>query len=378
MLKRLAFLATLAALAYGFWLRETRLPVRGSGTPPVTFTVPQGATAESVGRQLKDLGLVRHPLVFRAFVGLQKTGTKLRAGDYAVDGPLTLADIVEMLVRGETANKGITFPEGRTLREMAEIVDSFGMRPQTFLDVAADPAAIKDLDPAASDLEGYLFPDTYQISTYVEAPEQALVNRMVQRFREVIAPERETIAASNRSLRDIVTLASLVELETGARGERPRIAAVFLNRLDRKMPLQTDPTIIYALRAAGTYDGNIRKKDMALDSPYNTYRKPGIPPGPIGAPGIESIRAVLRPEKTEDLYFVSRNDGTHVFSKTLVEHNRAVNTYQRGPGARPPSPAASGVTNAEAVAPSGSPAASPTAGAPAPSETPSPQPTPSS
>jgi UPF0755 protein len=371
-LRRLAFLATLATLAalgYAFWLRETRLPVRGIGLPPVTFTVAQGATGESIGRQLQEIGLVRYPWIFRTLVHLQGTGTRLRAGDYAVDGPLTLADIVEMLVRGETANKGVTFPEGRTLREMAEIVDGVGLRPTTFLDVAEDATPIADLDPLAANLEGYLFPDTYQVSTYVDAPEKALVNRMVQRFREVIAPEREAIAASGRTLREIVTLASLVELETARRSERPRIAAVFLNRLTKKMPLQTDPTIIYALREAGRYDGNIRKKDLGIDSPYNTYKRPGIPPGPIGSPGIEAIRAVLRPASGDELYFVSRNDGSHVFSRTLTEHNRAVNTYQRGIGT-PPSPSvdaspAPGTAEGSSVP---SPVASPVAAAtPAPS-----------
>ena len=358
MLRRLAFLATLAALGYAFWLKQTRLPVRGIGLPPVTFTVPQGATGESIGRQLQELGLVRYPWIFRSLVYIQGTGTRLRAGDYAVDGPLTLADIVEMLVRGETANKGVTFPEGRTLREMAEIVDSAGLRPTTFLDMADDATLVADLDPLATNLEGYLFPDTYQVSTYVDAPEKALVNRMVQRFREVIAPEREAIAASGRTLREIVTLASLVELETARRSERPRIAAVFLNRLSKKMPLQTDPTIIYALREAGRYDGNIRKRDLAIDSPYNTYKRTGIPPGPIGSPGIEAIRAVLRPASGDEIYFVSRNDGSHVFSRTLTEHNRAVNLYQRGPGASPsPSSDASPVPGA---------AASPAAATPAP------------
>jgi UPF0755 protein len=346
-LRRITILCALAAAAFGFWLRETRLPVRRVGEPPLPFTVPQGATGESIGRQLQGLGLVRYPWVFRALVYMQGTGTRLRAGDYAVEGPLTLADIVEMLVRGETANKGVTFPEGRTLREMAEIVDGAGLRPTTFLDLAGDPAAIADLDPAAHDLEGYLFPDTYQVSTYIDAPEKALIVRMVQRFREVIAPERDAIAASGMTLRQIVTLASLVEMETARGSERPRIAGVFLNRLRKSMLLQTDPTIIYALREAGRFDGNIRKKDLAIDSPYNTYKWPGLPPGPIGAPGIEAIRAVLRPTPSEDLYFVSRNDGTHAFSRTLAEHNKAVNLYQRGGGALPspeasaePSPAA--------------------------------------
>jgi UPF0755 protein len=152
---------------------------------------------------------------------------------------------------------------------------------------------------------------------------------MVQRFREVIAPVESRIAEKELTVRRVVILASLVELETAAVEERPRIAAVFLNRLRRRMLLQTDPTIIYALKKEERWDGNIRRRDLEMDSPYNTYRYPGLPPGPIGSPGREAILAVLDPAETRDLYFVSRNDGTHQFSESLTEHNRAVDRYQR-------------------------------------------------
>jgi UPF0755 protein len=152
---------------------------------------------------------------------------------------------------------------------------------------------------------------------------------MVERFREVIAPELPRVRQSGHSVREVVTLASLVELETARGDERPRIAAVFLNRLARRMPLQTDPTVIYALRLLGRYDGNIRKADLRIDSPYNTYRYPGLPPGPIASPGREAICAVLQPAAGDELYFVSRNDGSHQFSRSLREHERAVDVYQR-------------------------------------------------
>jgi UPF0755 protein len=138
------------------------------------------------------------------------------------------------------------------------------------------------------------------------------------------------LAREGLTLREAVTLASLVELETALGEERPWIAAVFRNRLRKKMLLQTDPTVIYALRQKGTWDGNIRKKDLDVDSPYNTYRFPGLPPGPIASPGVEALRAVIDPADVKDLYFVSRNDGSHQFSETLTEHNRAVDRYQRG------------------------------------------------
>ncbi len=187
---------------------------------------------------------------------------------------------------------------------------------------------IRDLDPEASDLEGYLFPDTYDMPRGND-PEERLVKRMVARFRERMGQELGRVAKSGLTLRGVVTLASIVELETAEPAERPRIAAVFLNRLGRKMPLQTDPSVIFALRSAGRWDGNIRKGDLDIDSPYNTYRNAGLPPGPLASPGQAALLAVLSPAAVRDLYFVSRNDGTHEFSETLEQHNRAVDRYQR-------------------------------------------------
>ena len=222
----------------------------------------------------------------------------------------------------------ITIPEGRTLEETATLAGAEGMVVGDFLSEARDSRLIQDLDSEASDLEGYLFPDTYDIPLTPD-PARSLVRRMVRRFREVVEPELPRTAESGLTVREVVILASLVELETGAAEERPRIAAVFLNRLEKRMLLQTDPTIIYAMKQEGRWKGNIRKTDLEMESPFNTYRHPGLPPGPIGSPGRDAILAVLDPAETRELYFVSRNDGTHQFSVTLAEHNRAVNRYQR-------------------------------------------------
>ena len=203
-----------------------------------------------------------------------------------------------------------------------------GVDAEEFLAAARDPEPIRDLDPDAEDLEGYLFPDTYHVPLASDTA-RALVRRMLQRFREVVGPELTRIEKKDLTVREVVIIASLVELETAAVEERPRIAGVFLNRLEKRMLLQTDPTIIYALKQEGRWNGNIRRRDLEMDSPYNTYRHAGLPPGPIGSPGREAILAVLDPEETRDLYFVSRNDGTHHFSETLREHNRAVDRYQR-------------------------------------------------
>jgi UPF0755 protein len=267
-------------------------------------------------------------MVFSILARARGVGAQLKAGEYAFSGPLSLEGILDAIVRGDVVRRELTVPEGRSLDEISVLVVGEGLTLQAFLAAARDPSPVGDLDPRAADLEGYLFPDTYDLPRSPEAP-RALVRRMTERFREVISPELGRIAEKGLTVRQVVTLASIVELETARAEERPRIAAVFLNRLEKGMPLQTDPSIIYALKRAGRWDGNIRKRDLDLDSPYNTYRRPGLPPGPLGSPGREAILSVLDPAETRELYFVSRNDGTHEFSETLVEHNRAVNRYQR-------------------------------------------------
>jgi UPF0755 protein len=321
-------LAALAGGAFAAWWHETALPKIAEGAPAVRFVVPLGASAEAIARQLHSLGLVRHPLVFRVLAQSRGKSARLKAGEYALSGPLSLEGILDALCRGDVVRRDLTVPEGRSLDEIAALVTAEGLGKEAFLEAARDPAPVHDLDPAASDLEGYLFPDTYDVPQAPEAP-RALVRRMAQRFRQVIGPELQRISEQGLTVREVVTLASIVELETASATERPRIAAVFLNRLEKGMPLQTDPSIIYALKRAGRWDGNIRKRDLDIVSPYNTYRRRGLPPGPLGSPGREAIRAVLEPAGTKELYFVSRNDGTHEFSETLAAHNRAVDRYQR-------------------------------------------------
>jgi len=326
---RLALLVLTLALALRLaWVHETRSPVRSAEAPPQALVVPPGASAEAIGRQLQDVGLVRHPLVFRVLVLVRGAGGELKAGEYSVEGPVSLVQIVEMLTRGAVVRREVTFPEGRSIEEMARLAAARGIVAAEFLEAAGDPAPIRDLDPLATDLEGYLFPDTYDLPR-TENPAATLVARMVGRFREVIAPDLVRLPSRTLTVRELVTLASLVEVETARPEERPRVAAVFLNRVRKGMPLQTDPTVIFAMRKAGTWNGNIRKKDLDIDSPYNTYRVAGLPPGPIASPGRESLLAVLDPAQVKDLYFVSRNDGTHEFSETLREHNQAVDRYQR-------------------------------------------------
>jgi UPF0755 protein len=333
------FVVAVCAALWAFWFHETRWPVREAGDPPQSLIVAEGAGVAGIADQLHRMGLVRHPEIFRGHVVLKGAAGKLRAGEYELSGRMSLDDIVDKLVRGDVVRRVVTFPEGSDIDEMAQLAAAKGLAVADFRKAAGDPAPIKDLDPAATDLEGYLFPDTYEITRKPD-PAGDVVARMVKRFRQVIAPELPRIQASGMTLRQVVTLASVVELETARADERPRIAAVFLNRLKRRMPLQTDPTVIFALKRRGTWDGNIRRADLDVDSPYNTYRYPGLPPGPIASPGREAILAVLQPAAAADLYFVSRNDGSHQFSANLADHNRAVTQYQRNRRASSGTPAA--------------------------------------
>lgn len=303
-------------------------PVAPPGTERRTISFVSGATVDAMARQLEEAGVVRHRLVFVALVRWKGVESRLKAGEYALEPGLTLPRLVDRMTRGVVVRYDLTFPEGKSLLDCADIVAARGLDRHAFLEAARDASLILDLDPEAKDVEGYLFPDTYDLPRG-NNPEEALVRRMVARFREVVGPHLPRVAQSTLSLRGVVTLASIVELETAAPSERPRIAAVFRNRLERKMPLQTDPSVIYALKVAGHWDGNIRKGDLAIASPYNTYRRPGLPPGPLASPGLSALLAVLSPAETKELYFVSRNDGTHEFSETLEQHNRAVDRYQR-------------------------------------------------
>jgi UPF0755 protein len=318
-----------------WWWIETRFPKRTASQPPQVLVVEPGQGALEIGSSLRALGLVRHPQIFRLHVLTRGDGARLRTGEYSLEGELSLDQIVDLLVRGDVVRRVITFPEGRDIEEMVQIAAAQGLDAAAFRAAANDASLIADLDPEARNLEGYLFPDTYDLTRRPDAA-AVLVKRMVQRFRDALRPEAGALSASGFDLREVVTLASVVEEETARPDERPRIAAVFRNRLKKGMPLQTDPTVIYALKRAGRYDGNIRRADLEIDSPYNTYRHAGLPPGPISSPGLASLQAALHPAPAEDLYFVSRNDGSHYFSRTLADHARAVDHYQRRRGGPPP------------------------------------------
>jgi len=303
-------------------------PFKGYDAAEQFVEIPSGAGSVSMGRRLAEAGVVRSAPAFRLAVWMRGSSRRLQAGEYRFDRAMTTSEVVDKIAGGDVYTRAITFREGLTNREMAALFESGGFGTAAdFLAAARNARLINDLDPVAKDLEGYLFPDTYTLQRKTTAAQ--LSERMVSRFRKTLAPEMQAGAsAQGFSVRELVTLASLVEKETGKPEERPIVAGVYANRLKMRMPLQCDPTVIYAMMLAGRYEGNIRREDLQMDSPYNTYRYPGLPPGPIAAPGEASLRAAAAPATVPYLYFVSRNDGSHVFATTLDEHNRNVVTYQ--------------------------------------------------
>ena len=328
-IKWILLLLLIVVIGAGAWLyTSVQRPYRGYDGAEQFVDIPPGTGTAAMGRRLADAGVVRSAEAFRLAVWLKGSGRRLQAGEYRFDRSMAPAEVVDKLARGDVYVRAITFREGLTVREIAAVYENAGVGSAADVIAASKNAAlIQSIDPDARDLEGYLFPDTYTLPRTATASQ--LVELMVNRFKKVLTPEL-TAQARERGLtvRELVTLASLVEKETAKADERPIVAGVYTNRLRIGMGLQCDPTVIYALMLAGRYDGNIRRGDLQIDSPYNTYRYAGLPPGPIAAPGAASLHAAANPADVPYLYFVSRNDGSHVFSTTLDEHNKNVYEYQ--------------------------------------------------
>jgi UPF0755 protein len=303
-------------------------PYKGFSEAETFVEIPSGAGTAAMGRRLAGAGVVRNALTFRIAAWMRTSKRPLQAGEYRFDSPLTPAQVVDKIARGDVYLRSLTFPEGLTIAQMAAIFEQKGFgTAESFVRAAGDPGRIRSLDPQAPDLEGYLFPDTYALPRRATA--DTLVASMVTQFEKALTPGmRESAAARGLDVRQLVTLASLVEKETAKAEERPLVAAVYTNRLRIGMGLQCDPTVIYALEKAGRYDGNLRRADLSFDSPYNTYRYAGLPPGPIAAPGRAALAAAAAPADVPYVYFVSRNDGSHAFATTLDEHNRNVQQFQ--------------------------------------------------
>jgi UPF0755 protein len=325
-----ALLVTLSALAVAAaatWFLAA--PYRGYPQDEQRVLVLPGASGQAILEQLAADGVIRHPLPARLYLRWLG-GPTLHAGEYRFGRPLTTLEVLDKLIRGEVVLHVVTVIEGLTLEETAQHLSASGFgQLERFLEAMRDPAPIIDLDADASDLEGYLFPDTYRFGRGTS--EERIVGAMVENFRRRYRDHLEPglPAAGERTLREVVILASIVEKEARLPAERPLIAGVFHNRLVRGIALYADPTVVFVLKQQGRWDGNIRKVDLAIDSPYNTYRNAGLPPGPICSPGLGSLQAAVVPAEVPYLYFVSRNDGSHVFATTLQEHNRNVAQWQR-------------------------------------------------
>lgn len=332
MLKRLAILVIILAIIGGgawLWLRaQLTTPYRGFSEAEIFVELPQGMSVAGIADKLAEAGVVHDALTFRLAARLNELDRHLQAGEYRFADAAKPSDVAARLARGDVYKHPVTFPEGLTIHEMAAIFDRSGLGTAAdFEAAAANTALITDVDPDAASLEGYLFPDTYTLPRHTDAA--GVVKAMVAGFWKAFdATLKSDASAQNMSARDVVTLASIIEKETASPAERPLVSAVYRNRLKIGMALQCDPTVIYGLMLLRQWDGNIRKKDLDLDSPYNTYRHVGLPPGPIASPGRASLQAALHPAPVDYLYFVSRNDGTHVFAATLAEHNKNVARYQ--------------------------------------------------
>jgi UPF0755 protein len=337
-------LAAAAAGAWG-WYCITK-PYQGFAREGVFVTVPHGASSRGVARMLESNGVVRSALAFEVYAR-RHPKRSLEAGEYFFDHAVSGRDVFWKLAKGDVYQIPFTVREGETMYDIAHDLEAgHFLLADDFVKAASDPMLVRDIDPHALTLEGYLFPATYQLPRHPIAVE--LTAAMVKKFREQwtkISPPMtggdKTRLASGYPISSIVTLASLVERETPKKDERPLVAGVFENRLRKDMMLQCDPTVIYALEQDGRYTGTLTGADLHVHSPYNTYEHTGLPPGPIGNPGEASLRAALQPAETDYLYFVANTQGGHFFSVTLEEHNRNVTKYRRllaGLPADPPPP----------------------------------------
>jgi UPF0755 protein len=325
----LIVLLVIAAIGVGVTLnRRTTEPYKGYDASEQFVEIAPGSSTRAIGESLAAAGVIRNRATFRAALWRTGVARDLKAGTYRFDAPMSAVEVVRKIAKGDTWVTRLTFPEGLTIKDMARIFEQqhFGSA-QSFVAAAGESKLIAELDPAARDLEGYLFPETYVIAP--KTPAEKVVHQMVSRFQQLFTPEmRKNAESRGLTVREAVTLASIVEKETASTAERPIVAGVFLNRLKIGMGLQSDPTVIYALEKAGRYNGNLTRENLEFDSPYNTYRYRGLPPGPIASPGLASLQAVASPADVDFLYFVSRNDGTHVFTRTLEEHNANVRRFQ--------------------------------------------------
>ncbi|MEW6334686.1 MAG: endolytic transglycosylase MltG [Thermodesulfobacteriota bacterium] len=325
--KTVALVVLIAVLTGLFFFRYATLPI-GDASLVRIVDIPKGSGFFRITEILKDAGLVHNRPFFWTLAIVKGAAKTIRAGEYELTGSMSPAQIIEKLVRGEIKSYWVTLPEDITMNEIAKRLTALNLiNEREFFDLGTDRSFLASLGIEAESIEGYLFPETYQLNRSMTTRE--VVRIIVRQFWKGITPEMSKRAEQmGFTLHEWVTLASLIGKEAGNREEKTLISAVFHNRLAQGMRLQSDPTAVYHLEKEGTPVKTIRRKHLALDSPYNTYRINGLPPGPIANPGVDSLRAALHPDRVGYLYFVSTNDGSHHFSTTLDAHRKAVAKYQ--------------------------------------------------
>lgn len=302
-------------------------PFKGYDAPSKMVEVRKGQRTATILRHLQQEGVIRDEYVPLIYMKLVRHRESMKAGVYEFAKPASAADVLEKLIRGDVVLRSVTVREGVDRFAIAKLftIEGFGKEAE-WEKITGDPELVRDIAPEATSLEGYLFPDTYKFGP--NTPVKTIVAAMVANFRKHFAGEMAYIT-TGLNMHQTVTLASIVETEARLPQERAIVASVYLNRLQKHMLLGADPTVIYALKLAHRWDGNIRKADLQMPSPYNTYRTPGLPPGPVANPGLASLHAAAAPAKTDYLYFVAKHDGSHAFSTNVNEHNRNVEIYQR-------------------------------------------------
>jgi UPF0755 protein len=308
-------------------------PYKGYTGSKIAVTIHPGTSVNSIAHLLHRKGIIPHPWYLKGIFVFYKTAGQSKAGDYAFDRAMSPWEVYQKLMKGEMQYTVVTVPEGANVFDIERIFALKKVGRQEDFRIALESeevrAALKKIDPALEKPEGFLFPNTYFFTKRELDAKTGLLFMIRQFEKEFGGPERARAKQLNLTPLEVVTLASLIEKETAKSEERFLISGVFHNRLRKSMLLQCDPTVIYAIMLAGTHDGHISRADLQFQSAYNTYVTPGLPPGPICNPGRDAIEAALQPETTDKIYFVSRNDGSHHFSSTLQEHNRAVQQYQR-------------------------------------------------
>jgi len=295
------------------------------GSLPTQIRVEQGDSLTTVVRKLRDQKIISNGLFFSLWARLNGADKKIHQGLYRFEANVTAREVLDRLVSGKGIFQTVTIPEGLTVKEIAALLEKMQIaNKEKFLAAAADPNLLAGLGLQDKGIEGYLFPSTYNFVP--ETPERDIILTMAEQFRKVSLPLLDQRnGATELTTHEILTIASIIEKETGVEAERPLVSAVFYNRLKHQMPLQSDPTVIYGLK---DFNGNLTRKDLNDPNSYNTYRITALPPGPICNPSLSSIRAALHPAEVPYFYFVSKNDGTHLFSETIEAHNHAVKIYQ--------------------------------------------------